>query len=342
MKKVVPILILLFAIGAIATGVIYFNTKSNALLSPISLVEKVTEKPLDKYTLTRLTETTFNSQPINTTEVLAEETNYTSFLISFGANGKTVTGQMNVPTTPPPLSGFPVIIMLRGYVDPDVYETGMGTKNAAAVFAANGFITLAPDFLGFGGSADPDPNSIAARLERPATVLTLLASINTLPEANANQLFLWGHSNGGQIAFSVLEIIGNSPHWQGKIIPTTLWAPVSKSFPYSILYYTDESEDQGKELRRVLAEFEKSYDTNNYSIDRYYDWITSPIQIHQGSADDAVPVEWSNELVSVLEERDKDVTYYTYPGADHNLRPAWDRVVARDLTFFRQFLKTSE
>jgi len=215
--------------------------------------------------------------------------------------------------------------------DPADYFTGVGTKNAAAVFAQNGYATLAPDFLGYGQSDPPAADTIAARLEKPKHILDLLASLKSLPVIDPARVGLWAHSNGGQIALSVLEITGQA-------IPTTLWAPVSKSFPYAILYYTDESDDQGKELRRVLAEFEKDYDTFDFSIDRYWDWIQAPVQVHQGTADDAVPLEWSAGLVNILKKTDPEVTLYTYPGADHNLRPDWDTAVARDLQFFDQSL----
>ena len=145
---------------------------------------------------------------------------------------------------------------------------------------------------------------------------------------------IWAHSNGGQIAISMLEITGDA-------YPTTLWAPVSKSFPYSILYYADESEDQGKALRKVVAEFEEQYDVYDFSIDRYWDWITAPVQVHQGTADDAIPVEWTNTLVENLEDQELEVRYFTYPAADHDMRPVWETVVAHDLDFFAEYLSAS-
>ncbi len=152
-----------------------------------------------------------------------------------------------------------------------------------------------------------------------------------MPNANLEKIFIWGHSNGGQIALSMLEITGKS-------FPTTLWAPVSKPFPYSILYYTDEYDDRGRALRKVIAGFEQDYNVDNFSIDQYLDLINAPMQIHQGLNDDAVPFEWSNELIEKLNELEKDVTYYTYPSADHNLRPNWNTVIQRDLIFFQKHL----
>ena len=134
-----------------------------------------------------------------------------------------------------------------------------------------------------------------------------------------------------------------------KEYPTVLWAPVSKPFPYSILYYTDEAEDKGKLLRKKLAKFEQDYDVDLYSLTNYLDRITAPLQIHQGTADEAVPQKWSDEFIKgfkiknfpakrdpALQEKLK-ISYYLYPGADHNLVGAWDRVVRRDVEFFRRY-----
>ncbi len=224
--------------------------------------------------------------------------------------------------------------MIRGYVDKDKYATGVGTKDAAAVFARNDFITVAPDFLGYGAS-DPEPeNELESRFLRPPAILQLLTSLPNLPQADSEKVFIWAHSNGGQIALSVSEI-------SGRPIPAALWAPVSKPFPYSILYYTDEADDHGKYLRRAVADFESSYDSEEFSIINYFDWITAPVQIHQGTGDDSVPWQWSQQLTKELQNRNLDVKLYQYPGANHNLQPAssWNAAVSRDLQFFTSRLK---
>lgn len=299
------------------------------------------QKPFVRYSFEYLKQHPFSPRRIELVEKIKEENEYASWLFRFETSEGWVSGQMNIPPNltavgpaarlASPTSTFPVVIMLRGYVDKEEYQTGTGTKNAAAVFARNGYLTVAPDFLGY-GSSDPGPiDDIESRLVRPATVLQLFSSLQNFPQADTSQLYLWAHSNGGQVALSVLEI-------SGKTIPTTLWAPVSKPFPYSILYYTDDSPDRGKYLRKITADFEKLYDVDQFSIANYFDWIQASLQIHQGTVDDSVPKKWSDELVKTLKEQKKDVTYFVYPGADHNLRPVWDTVVARDLKFFTRNL----
>lgn len=291
-------------------------------------------RPLDKYSIESLTKANIKPGGIKLQEILKEEEKFTTYLFSFefdpslqGKETKKTTGQMNIPSGD---SRFPIVVMLRGYVDQKLYETGDGTRRAAGVFAEQGYITIAPDFLGYAGSDSEAGNIFEARFQTYTTVLTLLESLETIEQWNNETIFLWGHSNGGQIALIALEITG-------KAYPTTLWAPVSKPFPYSILYYTDEAEDRGKLIRRELAKFEELYDVELYSLDNYFDKINAPIQIHQGTADDAVPIDWSNKLADTL--LNLDLYYYKYPGANHNLVPSWNTVVERDISFFNKYLK---
>ncbi len=331
MKKILLILVSLLIFILLGLAGYWFFFLQNTSFSFISPLSSPKPKPLDKYTFESLKNNPAEKSQIVLAETIKDDPDYIAQIFSYPVEGKKMTGQINIPKSHPPKAGYPVIIMIRGFIDPAIYKTGDGTRRAAAIFAKNGFITLAPDFLGFGGSDDPDPDSIAARLERPSAILTLLNSFDQLPQANSQKLSLWGHSNGGQIALSILEITGEE-------IPTTLWAPVSKGFPYSILYYTDEFDDQGKALRQVLAQFEATYDVDNYSIHKYFDQINAPIQIHQGTADDAVPQEWSDQLVKDLHALKKSVTYFVYPGANHDLQPAWELVVQRDISFFKRQL----
>lgn len=325
-------------------AVLVFLSRGNTGLSTGNLLTpeaSVKELPFAKYAFAKLVERIDKPSEIEISENL----------FSYRSEGKLITGAINIPEGGMPPDGWPVVILLRGYVDPDIYATGMGTKNAAKFFAERGYVTLAPDFLGYGGSEEEDNDSLGARVVKPVAVLDLLASLPGMKMINPSRVYLWGHSNGGQIGLSVLEILGRREEVDvqrqtPKIQAASLWAPVSKPFPYSILYYTDESEDKGKALRAAIAKWETDYDVFDYSIDRYLGWIRTPIQIHQGTADDAVPVEWSNELAESLGEveslQGQALQYYVYPGVDHNLRQVWDTVITRDLKWFTQFERDAD
>ena len=252
------------------------------------------EKPFEKYAVENLANIKIQEGEIKILDDYLFE-----FYFNPNLDGKTIkktTGQIRIPEGKGP---FPLVLMLRGYVDQEIYQTGVGTSRAAEVFAQNGYLTLAPDFFGYAASDQEADNIFEARFQTYVTALALLNSLDQIDSWDDQNVFLWGHSNGGQIALTILEITGRE-------IPTTLWAPVSKPFPYSILYYTDESDDKGKLIRRELAKFEDLYDTDLFSIHSYYDRINAQIQLHQGTADDAVPVAWSDNLVKTLENLDKE------------------------------------
>lgn len=334
MRKLIFVIAFIF-LALVAVGYVLLIS-SNKIISPLG--SKLKEKPLDKYTFERLKETKFSSNPITFGKLVKDAGGFVSYVFYFNTEGKKVSGLTNIPKNP---GKYPIIVMFRGYVDKEKYSIGEGTKRAGEVFAQNGFITLAPDFLGYGESASPSASSIEERFQTYATALTLLASAGNInsflqrnefnARADTEKVGIWGHSNGGHIALSVLEITG-------KKYPTVLWAPVSKPFPYSILYYTDEFDDRGKMLRKVLSDFEKEYDVELYSPLNYYQWIEAPIQLHQGTDDDAVSIKWSDELVEALEKLQKDIDYFVYPGADHNLSPnGWSSAVERSMGFYRKY-----
>ena len=326
MKRII-VFVLLFLSGIIL-GWWFSREKAIVQIKP---------RPLDKYTIENLSTLSVIPSRINIEKTLNDSDGYISSLFSFsfdpaqsGKDVKRVTGLINIPAGKGP---FPIIVMLRGYVDQKLYKTGDGSKRTGEYFAKNGFITIAPDFLGYADSDKESENIFESRFQTYTTVLTLLESIQKSPPTrwDRKNIFLWGHSNGGQIALTVLEITSKS-------YPTVLWAPVSKPFPYSILYYTDESDDRGKLIRRELAEFEDQYNTDLYSITQYFDRITAPIQLHQGTYDEAVPKDWSDTLIKILKNQGLTPDYSVYPGADHNLQPSWNSAVARDLKFFRKNL----
>ncbi len=293
---------------AVWVAIVSLFANSGKMVSP-----QVTERSLDKYTIENLGKRGYESQIF-----IDDEISPGVFNFHFDSDGKKVTGLAHIPKG---CKKCPVIAQFRGYVERDIYRPGVGTKRTAEVFAKNGFISLAPDGLGYGGSDNPSEDVFEERFQTYTTAMNLLAGIEKWERAG--KIGIWGHSNGGQIALTVLEI-------SQKEYPTVLWAPVSKPFPYSILYYTDEAEDRGKALRKKLAKFEENYDVDKYSLTNYLDQIKAPVLIHQGTADEAVPAKWSRTLA-----KDIKAEYYEYPGADHNLQPGWGTVVQRDISFFK-------
>ena len=140
-----------------------------------------------------------------------------------------------------------------------------------------------------------------------------------------------------------------------EILPTTLWAPVLAPFPYSILYFSDEYEDEGKETRKYLSLFEEDYNVFDFSISQHLDQLHGPIQIQHGTGDDSALVVWTEEFLAKVDLENErratassqssenkkapiEIDFYKYKGANHNLQPNWNEAIQKDLNFFKKYL----
>lgn len=340
MKKILLLVVVVLIISSI--GVYFLISSKKEIVNPLA---RLVPTPLLAYSFPNLRKTQIPVSQITLGRKVSETEDSFSQMFYYktpekpgSKKMKTVSGLANFPKEP---GNYPVIVMYRGFIPSDQFVSGAGSQPSARVFSANGLITLAPDFLGFGESDDFSKDSFENRFQTYTTAVSLLKSLPTINDglaasysgtltADTSKIGIWGHSNGGHIALAALAITGAD-------YPTVLWAPVSKSFPYSILYYTDESDDQGKILRKLLAQFEQVYNINLFSPERYYKWIKSPIEINQGENDEEVPVWWSDDLAEKLKKQGNDVTYFTYPNSNHNLQPdGWSEAVTRSYEFFKE------
>lgn len=329
----------------------YYPFENKGVNSDINT--SINKRTLDVYSIENMKKSEWETGKITIDKVIGDEDEYTSYQFSytfspnFSNEQKTTTGQINIPKEN---YNYSIILMFRGYIDQKLYTTGTGTRPAASYFAKNGFVTIAPDFLGYASSDSESGNIFETRFQTYVTAISLLKTLEQAKNNNKpidlgstisdstylvtlltsyKSMNLWAHSNGGQIALTTLAVTES-------VYPTTLWAPVTKPFPYSVLYYTDESQDGGKFIRKELAFFEEQYNVDLYSFTNYLDKIKSPLQFHQGLGDDAIPVGWTDDIVTKLRKLDREVTYWKYPSADHNMRPDWDTVVQRDVDFFQK------
>ncbi len=367
-------------LAGLGVGFLLFNQENNFIkeifqtqFSSPFVKQKILKKklPLNLYTIKNLKNYPYHADSIKLETLLSEEQAYTSYLFSYQTMNKKMSGVINIPNKSTPKMGFPTIIMLRGWVPLEIYKPGIGTKNVAAVFADNGYITVAPDFFGYGSSDEDFKNSWEGRFAKPINVIELIKSIKKensdptqikLPNINPNKIGIWAHSNGGQIALTTLEILSEP-------IPTTLWAPVTTPFPYSILFFTDEMDDEGKETRAWLNMFEQDYDVFEFTATKHLNFLTGPLQIHHGTADDAALISWSDEFIKKIEKENQKrkkaqaasqknnnaasnsgdlaqtsilkpikFQYFRYQGAGHNLKAVWGTAMQRDVDWFEKQL----
>jgi len=297
-------------------------------------IAQIKPTPLLKYSIENLATTSIPSSKIEIGDLISQTNDYSTykyhmeFSPDLSKNLKTVSGIINIPKGVGP---FPTVVMFRGFVDQKTYVMGTGTQPSAKVFAKNGYITIAPDFFGFGESDKESNDIFETRFQTWTTAVTTLKSLSTIEKWDKNNVFIWGHSNGGQIALTTLEITGAT-------YPTVLWAPVTMPFPGSILYFTYEYDDQGKYIVEHLSDFNSIYDSSKFSLTNYIDRIKAPIQLNQGTLDSEIPYFLNDSFTKQLKEATISATYIKYSGNDHNMRPNWDQAVENAMSFYKSHL----
>jgi dienelactone hydrolase len=338
MKKFLGVFWVAFLVLAVFLGVFLWDNRGSETVSPFG-GQKQSQEPSqekNKYSslsFEALSRKKFYPSEIKLTNATRKESNYTTYVFTYKSDGKTISGMTNIPNG---TGKFPVVVLLRGWVDRSLYYIGLGTERSANNLAENGFLTLAPDFLGYGYSDWEDQDILVARFYRPVEVLNLIASIPSLEKADPERIGLWGHSNGGQIALSLLEITKKS-------YPTSLWAPVSLGFPESVLTYMGKDEDVGNVVKEKIDQFSLENNPKDYSIAEYFSFINAPFIVHQGGSDPLIKTNWTQDLVKELKAAGNQVDYYFYKGENHNFNfypETGDKLRQRDLEFFKKELKS--
>jgi dipeptidyl aminopeptidase/acylaminoacyl peptidase len=245
---------------------------------------------------------------------------YTSYIMTYRSEELRVTGIASIPVGSGP---FPVILLNHGYALPSRYETGEGTRVMSDVLASRGFVTLASDYRGLGGSDDTPSLNLGIRLEFAIDVLNLAAAARSLPEAQPGPIGIWGHSLGGELALRAAAVDRN-------IGPVAVWAPMSPWMDDLAAYYRLPASQSSQELRATLS-------TGNYLSQ-----IRGPIDIHQGAVDQVVNPAWARKIHHALLSEGIRSTLHLYPDQGHLLDSGTRTVVSATTDFFEKNFRSSE
>ncbi|MBI2327077.1 alpha/beta fold hydrolase [Candidatus Curtissbacteria bacterium] len=274
---------------------------------------------------------------------LGDQGGFKSYIISYPSDGLKLLALMNVPTGQKPANGWPVIILNHGYIAPSVYSTIDSYRAFSDYFARGGFLVVKSDYRGHGdsqGEAEGGHWSPAYTYD----VLNLVASVKRMPEVNSEAIGMWGHSMGGNVtlrAVVVLDdikasviaagVVGSAQdlfyRWRRRagFVPPPWWATASARAKLVQVY--GEPKDNSDFWSKISA------------ISYVFD-IEGPVQIHHGTDDQSVPKEFSDSLNQALIDAGKEVEYFVYEGADHNLSGEFRSLfLNRTLAFFEKNLK---
>jgi dipeptidyl aminopeptidase/acylaminoacyl peptidase len=237
---------------------------------------------------------------------------------------------MNVPNEG---QGFPVAIVVHGYIPPSEYDTLTYTTRYADSLAEAGYFVIHPNLRNHPPS---DSGADPFRVGYATDILNLIAVIREqsrdpegyLRRADSDDINLWGHSMGGGIVLRTVTV-NTEPYIQAAVLYASMSGDEMVNFE-KILEWSN-----GNEGSFELAVPEETVQKISpiYHLDR----IQAPISIHHSDSDKQVPPEWSADLCQRLQELEHSTECFTYEGLPHTFRGSGDSLfMQRVVDFFNR------
>lgn len=279
-------------------------------------------------------------------QTLESGASYNRYYASYQSEGLKIYALLTVPFGEKPASGWPVIIFNHGYIAPEVYRTTERYIAYVDWLARSGYIVFRPDYRGHADS-EGEASGAYGSPDYVVDVLNAVASMKQYPDVDPARIGMWGHSMGGYITLRSMVITND-------IKAGVIWAGVVASYPDLITRWRRRAAAAagdvtvtafpGRRWRTELLDMYGSPEENpvfwdSISANVFLSDLSGPLQLHHGTADTSVPLEFSEILNQQVLAAGKTVEFYTYEGSDHNISSGFNLAMQRTIEFFNRHVK---
>ena len=285
---------------------------------------------------------------------LASGPNFDARLVSYRSSGLKVHALIAAPRTGRPKNGFPVLVVNHGHhPDPPRYgitaegidsRPGDYYRRVPELFANLGFLVVMPDYRGHNDSEGLEfTEGMLESLYYTEDVLALISALGDLPDADPENLFMWGHSMGGEVTLRALLATE-------RVRGASLWSSVGGEIWDQAFYYSryenalaaDGSRMPKAVIDRLvndIAALDGAFDWRGSEPLRHLHYLTAPLVLHHAREDRGAQYKWSARLAKELYLRSHRYEFYSYRGEDHLFRGAsLEKAAERDAAFFRSLM----
>jgi dipeptidyl aminopeptidase/acylaminoacyl peptidase len=315
----------------------------SATLRPSPTVTATPTPTLYPMDIRAMRQRSYPGSDITIEETLEPGSNYQRYIASYQSDGLKIYALLTIPNGEAPPSGWPAIVFNHGYIPPAEYRTTERYVAYVDSLARHGYIVFRIDYRGHDRSegiargAYGDPGYTI-------DVLNAVASIQHFPQVNPQRIGMWGHSMGGYLTLRAMVI---SPEVKAGVI----WAGVVASYPDLLTRWHRRSGPTPTPgaggfrgwRSNWIDQYGSPEDNPDFwkgiSANSYLEDLSGPVQLHHGTADESVPLEFSQTLYQQIQQAGKTVEFYTYEGDNHNLSNSFSLAMSRTIEFFDRYLK---
>lgn len=270
--------------------------------------------------------------------------NYTSYLTSYSSDGLKINGLLTQPKGEKPVSGWPAIVFIHGYIPPILYKTTQRYVDYVDALASDGYVVFKIDLRGHGDS-EGEPGGAYYSSDYVVDTLNAYSALQNSGFVNPQKIGLWGHSMAGNIVLRSLAVKPDIP-------AAVIWA--GAGYTYLDLsefglndnsYRPPENQARGNNKRQLLRNtygdpkdqnpFWKLVIPTNYLTD-----FKGAIQLNHAVDDEVVNIGYSRNLNEILNKTSIPHELNEYQSGGHNItNPDFSPAMEKTVRFFDKFLK---
>ncbi len=297
--------------------------------------------PLDRLTIAAMRARSYPASVLTLVRSDGDQGGYVNTVVSYQSDGFTVYALLSIPNSARAASGWPVIILNHGFIEPAMYKTDDASyAQFISAFAHAGYAVIKPDYRG-NGQSQGAPEGGHFSPVYTYDVMNLISTLKVDARIDPNRIGLFGHSMGGHEALRVAVI-------SKDVKAVVLMAGVVGSFN-DIFYNWPKSPvttDPPAIVQQIRTGLIAKYGTpkddpsfwDSVSAVNYVSSITAAVQINHDTGDSVVPVTFSQHLASSLTAAGLKFDYYAYGGDDHQFVANRALILQRAVAFYKAHL----
>lgn len=298
---------------------------------------------LDPLTIAAMRARTYPASTLTTVRSDGDQGGYVNTVVSFVSDGLTEYSLMSVPDSKRPATGWPVVILCHGYIDPRTYQTDDSSyAQFIATLARAGYLVLKPDFRGHGKSQGVPAGGYLSPVYT-YDVLNLVSTAKADPGVDPTRIGLLGHSLGGYEALRTMVISRDikAVVFLSAVVGSLYdiffnWSTVTPT-PTAPPPPVQQQVAQSLIATRGTPQTDPNFWSECSPIN-YVSGTNAAVQIDEDINDSQVPKLFSDHLYAALQGAGKSVEYKYYPGDDHQFTKNRAAVLANMLAFYRAHL----